>query len=66
MYKAVCIVGSLTSAIKHMLKELSEDVGRHEKALEQLAQIFDTTTEKLETQHESRTQTLSRGHCVLF
>ena len=42
-----------------MLKELSIDAGRHEKALEQLTNIFETAAEKLEKRHENRTQTSS-------
>ena len=37
-----------------MLKEPSINAGRHAKALEQLTQIFETATEKLEKRHENR------------
>ena len=42
-----------------ILKEPNEDAGRRGQALEQLAKIFETATEKLETRHENRTQTSS-------
>ena len=51
MDRAVRIAGSLTNAIKRMLKQPNEDAGRHGQALEQLAKIFETATEKLETRH---------------
>ena len=59
MDRAVHIAGTLTNAIKRMLKEPSIDAGRHEKSLEQLTNIFETATEKLEKRHENRTQTSS-------
>ena len=59
MNRAVRIAGTLTNAIKRMLKDPSIDAGRHEKELEQLTNIFDTATEKLEKRHENRTQTSS-------
>ena len=48
MDRAVRIEGTLTNAIKIILKEPSINAGRHAKALEQLTQIFETATEKLE------------------
>ena len=58
MDRAVRIAGSLTNSIKRMLKEPNRDAGRHGKALEQLKEIFETTTEKLEkgmrTEHKPR------------
>ena len=59
MDRAVRIAGALTNAIRIMLKEPSINAGRHTKALEQLTQIFETATEKLEKRHENKTQTLS-------
>ena len=56
MDRAVPIAGSLTSAIKRMLKEPNEDAGRHGQALEQLSKIFETATEKLETRHENKSK----------
>ena len=58
MDRAVRIAGSLTNAIKRMLKEPNRDAGRHGQALEKLTKIFETTTEKLEkgmrTEHKPR------------
>ena len=59
MDRAVRIAGTLINTIKRMLKEPGIDAGRHGKALEQLTNIFETATEKLEKSHENRTQTLS-------
>ena len=59
MDKAVRIAGILTSAIKRMMTESSEDIGRHGRALEQLAQTFEKATEKFEQGHDSRPQTSS-------
>ena len=59
MDRAVRIAVTLTNAIKRILKEPSRDAGRHEKALEQLTNIFETATEKIEKRHENRTQTSS-------
>ena len=57
--RAVRVAGSLTNAIKIILKEPNRDVGRHGQALEQPTKIFETTTEKLGKRHENRTQTSS-------
>ena len=58
MDRSVRIAGTLTNAIKIMLNEPGINAGRHEKALEQLTQIFETATEKLEkhkrTKHRHR------------
>ena len=58
MDRAVRIAGSLTNAIKRMLKYPNRYAGRHGQALEQLTKIFETTTEKLEkgmrTEHKHR------------
>ena len=59
MDKAVRIAAALTGAIKRMMAESTEDIGRHGRALEQLSQIFDKATERLEQSHESRVQTSS-------
>ena len=59
MEKAVRIAETLTGAIKRMMSESTEDIGRHGRALEQLAQIFEKATERLEQSHESRVQTSS-------
>ena len=59
MDRAVRIAGYLTNAIKRMLKDPNRDAGRHGKALEQLTNIFEKTTEKIEKRHENRTQTSS-------
>ena len=48
MDRAVRIAGNLVNTIKRMLKEPSRDAGRHGKVLEQLTNIFETATEKLE------------------
>ena len=58
--RAVRISGTLTNTIKRMLKDPSIDAGRHEKALEQLANIFETATEKLEK--DMRTEHIYRPH----
>ena len=60
MDRAVRIAGTLTNAIQRMLKDLNRDAGRHEKALEQLTNIFDTATEKLEK--DMRTKHRHRPH----
>ena len=57
MDNAVRIAGYLTSAIQRILKEPNMHTSRHGKALKQLAKIFMTATEKLETRHEHRVQT---------
>ena len=54
MDRAVRIAGSLTNAIKRMLKDPNRDAGRHGQSLEQLTKIFETATEKLEKRHENR------------
>ena len=48
MDRAVRIAGTLTNAMNIILKEPSINAGRHAKALEQLTNIFETATEKLE------------------
>ena len=42
-----------------MMSELTEDIGRHGRALAQLSQIFEKATERLEQGHKSRVQTSS-------
>ena len=59
MHRAVSIAGALTNAIRIMLKEPSINAGRHAKSLEQLTQIFETTTKKLAKRHENKTHTSS-------
>ena len=59
MDRAVSIAGTLANAIKIILKEPGINEGRHAKALEQLTNIFETATEKLEKRHENKTQTSS-------
>ena len=59
MDRAVRIAGTLTNAIKIMLKEPSINAGRRAKALEQLTHIFETATEKIEKRHENKPQTSS-------
>ena len=60
MDRAVRIAGTLTNAIKRMLKEPNRDAGRHEQALEQLTNVFETATEKLEK--DMRTEHRHRPH----
>ena len=59
MDKAVRIPAALTGAIKRMMAESTKDIGRHRRALEQLSQIFEKATERLEQSHENRIQTSS-------
>ena len=59
MDRAVRIAVSLTSAIQIILKEPNINTGRHGQALEKLAKIFETATDKLETRHEHRVKTSS-------
>ena len=56
MDRAVKISGTLTTSIQNILKEPTINTVWHGQALEQLAKIFDNTTDNLETQLQHKAQ----------